>query len=106
VADGIYAAWAWLPDDATPRPAVAYVGSRPTVDGGARMVETHLLDFDGDLYGQILTTDFLERLRPDERFDSLDALVAQMEIDKARAREVLTSEQMPHRVVDVPGTPA
>jgi riboflavin kinase/FMN adenylyltransferase len=92
LADGIYAAWAWLPGDNAPRPAVAYVGSRPTVDGGARMVETHLLDFDGDLYGQILTTDFLERLRPDERFDSLDALVAQMAIDKDQAREVLASE--------------
>lgn len=53
------------------------------------MVETHLLDFDGDLYGQTLATDLLERLRPDERFDSLDELVAQMAIDKARAREVL-----------------
>jgi riboflavin kinase / FMN adenylyltransferase len=93
VADGIYAAWAWLPEDTAPRPAVAYVGSRPTVDGGARMVETHLLDFDGDLYGQILTTDFLQRLRPDERFDSLDALIAQMEVDKTQAREVLTQEE-------------
>jgi riboflavin kinase/FMN adenylyltransferase len=92
LADGIYAAWAWLPDDAAPRPAVAYVGSRPTVDGGARMVETHILDFDGDLYGKTLSTDLLERLRPDERFDSLEALVAQMEIDKARAREVLARQ--------------
>jgi riboflavin kinase / FMN adenylyltransferase len=92
-ADGIYAAWAWLPTDAAPRPAVAYIGSRPTLDDGERMVETHLLDFDGDLYGQTLATDFLERLRPDERFPSLDALVAQMELDKAQAREVLAQEQ-------------
>jgi riboflavin kinase/FMN adenylyltransferase len=91
-ADGIYAAWAWLPSDTAPRPAVAYIGSRPTLDDGERMVETHLLDFDGDLYGQILATDFLERLRPDERFPSLEALVAQMAIDKARAREVLARE--------------
>lgn len=89
LADGIYAAWAWLPDDTEPRPAVAYVGSRPTVDDGQRMVETHILDFDGDIYGKSLSTDLLERLRPDERFDSLEALVAQMEIDKARARESL-----------------
>ncbi len=95
LADGIYAAWAWLLGDIAPRPAVAYVGNRPTVDGGDRMVETHLLDFDGDLYGQTLSTDLLERLRPDERFDSLEALVAQMEIDKARAREVLTSAAAP-----------
>jgi riboflavin kinase/FMN adenylyltransferase len=90
LADGIYAAWGWLPGDTTPRPAVAYIGSRPTVDDGARMVETHLLDFDGDLYGQSLATDFLERIRPDARFDSIDDLIAQMQIDKAQARDVLT----------------
>jgi riboflavin kinase/FMN adenylyltransferase/tRNA pseudouridine(55) synthase len=94
VADGIYAAWGWLPGDTAPRPAVAYIGSRPTVDGGERMIETHLLDFDGDLYGQTLATDFLERLRPDERFASLDALIAQMQLDKARAREVLETESV------------
>ena len=71
---------------------MAYVGSRPTVDGGARMVETHLLDFEGDLYGKILTTDLLERIRPDVRFDSLDELVAQMRRDKAQAREMLARE--------------
>jgi riboflavin kinase / FMN adenylyltransferase len=92
LADGIYAAWGWLPGDETPRPAVAYVGSRPTVDGGERMVETHLLDFDGDLYGQHVATDLLERIRPDARFDSLDDLIAQMQIDKARARELLAQE--------------
>jgi len=95
LADGIYAAWGWLPDETSPRPAVAYVGSRPTVDDGPRMVETHLLDFDGDLYGKTLSTDLLERLRPDERFDSLDALVAQMAVDKARAREVLKNQRLP-----------
>jgi riboflavin kinase/FMN adenylyltransferase len=93
LADGIYAAWAWLPGDNAPRPAVAYIGSRPTLDDGERMVETHLLDFDGDLYGQPIATGFLERLRPDARFPSLDALVAQMEIDKAQARVVLAREE-------------
>ena len=89
LADGIYAAWGWLPGDETPRPAVAYIGSRPTVDDGERMVETHLLDFDGDLYGQTLATDLLERIRPDARFDSIEDLIAQMQIDKAQARDVL-----------------
>jgi riboflavin kinase/FMN adenylyltransferase len=92
LADGIYAAWAWLPGDEAPRPAVAYAGSRPTVDDGERMVETHLLDFDGDLYGQALTTDLLERIRPDARFPSLDDLIAQMRIDKEQARAILASE--------------
>jgi riboflavin kinase / FMN adenylyltransferase len=92
LADGIYAAWGWLPGDETPRPAVAYVGSRPTVDDGERMVETHLLDFDGDLYGQTLATDLLERIRPDVRFDSLDDLISQMQLDKAEARALLSKE--------------
>ncbi len=92
LADGIYAAWGWLPSDQSPRPAVAYVGSRPTVDDGERMVETHLLDFDGDLYGQNLATDLVERIRPDARFASLDDLIAQMQIDKAQARDVLATE--------------
>ncbi len=51
----------------------------------------------GALYGNTLSTDLLERLRPDARFDSLDALVAQMEIDKARAREALAREGAPLR---------
>ena len=92
LADGIYAAWGGLPRDTTLRPAVAYIGSRPTVDDGDRMVETHLLDFDGDLYGQTLATDFLERIRPDARFDSIEDLIAQMRIDKAQARSVLARE--------------
>ena len=97
LADGIYAAWGWLPSDETPRPAVAYIGSRPTVDDGERMVETHLLDFDGDLYGQTLSTEFLERIRPDARFDSIEELIAQMQIDKAQARDVLAREGIPLR---------
>ena len=94
LADGIYAAWGWLPGDEAPRPAVAYIGSRPTVDDGERMVETHLLDFDGDLYGQTLATDFIERIRPDARFDTLEDLIAQMKIDKAQARDILLGDRV------------
>src|SRR5215216_6284733 len=79
----------WLPGDEASRPAVAYIGSRPTVDAGERMVETHLLDFDGNLYGQTLATDLLERIRPDARFESLDDLIAQMQLDKAQALDIL-----------------
>jgi riboflavin kinase/FMN adenylyltransferase len=92
LADGIYAAWAWLPGDERPRSAVAYIGSRPTVNGGERMVETHLLDFEGDLYGERIATDFLERIRPDVRFASLEDLIAQMKLDKAEARAILARE--------------
>jgi len=92
LADGIYASWAWLPGDTSPRPAITYVGKRPTVNPGARLVETHLLDFDGDLYGQELVVDLLERLRPDAEFPSLEELIAQMRADEAAARAVLARE--------------
>lgn len=93
LADGIYAAWAWTLESDLPWLAIAYIGSRPTVDSdGARMVETHLLDFHGDLYGTVLATDFLERIRPDVRFPSLDDLIAQMKLDRAQALEVLARE--------------
>ena len=94
LADGIYASHAWLPADASPRPAMTYVGTRPTVNTGARLVETHLLDFDGDLYGQILTVDVLERLRPDATFDGIDALVAQLRQDERDARAFLARHEV------------
>lgn len=89
LADGIYASWAWLPEDAASRPAMTYVGTRPTVNGGPRLVETNLLDFEGDLYGQTLRVDLLERLRADQTFDSLEAMVDQLRRDEAEARAVL-----------------
>jgi riboflavin kinase/FMN adenylyltransferase len=57
------------------------------------MVRLHFLEFDCDLYGKTLSTDLLERLRPDERFDSLKESVAQMEIDKAAARAALARSE-------------
>lgn len=95
VADGIYASLAWLPGDIAPRAAMTYVGTRPTVNSGARQVETNLLDFDGDLYGQILRVDIIERLRGDAVFPSLDELVAQLRRDDAHARRVLTELGVP-----------
>lgn len=89
LADGIYASLAWLPEDVAPRPAMTYVGTRPTVNSGRRMVETNLLDFDGDLYGQILRVDLIERLRGDAVFDGLDGLIAQLRRDDKHARAVL-----------------
>lgn len=95
LADGIYASWAWLPGDVTARPAITYIGNRPTINTGARLVETHLLDFDGDLYGKELTVDLLDRLRPDANFDTIDALIAQMQIDEQAARAVLAKDAAP-----------
>ena len=82
-AQGVYAAWAHG------HPAAVNVGVRPTFDSErGLLVEAHLLDFEGDLYGERLRIAFLERLRGEERFDSVDALVAQMRRDVERTREI------------------
>jgi len=70
-------------------PAVASLGTRPTVNGTDPLLEVHLFDWDGSLYGRYLYVDFVERLRDEQRFESLDALVAQMHRDAAAARRVL-----------------
>jgi riboflavin kinase/FMN adenylyltransferase len=70
----------------------AYLGTRPTFDDGSPVLEVFLFDFDGDLYGRVIEVEFVEFLRGDRKFDTLDALKAQMDIDCARAREVLTAD--------------
>lgn len=70
-------------------PAVVSLGTRPTVNGVDPLLEVHLFDFDGDLYGQYLSVDFVHWLRAEQKFASLDALVAQMHVDSAQARAAL-----------------
>jgi len=72
--------------------AAAYLGTRPTFDDGSPVLEVFLFAFDGDLYGRVIEVEFVEFLRGDRKFDNLDALKAQMDIDCARAREVLTAD--------------
>ena len=65
------------------------VGVRPTFETGrGALIEAYLIDFDGDLYGETLRVAFVERLRGEKRFDSIDALVEQMKLDVERAREI------------------
>jgi riboflavin kinase / FMN adenylyltransferase len=87
LAHGVYAVTARIEGRA--HPAVASFGTRPTVDDGPPLLEVHLLDFDGDLYGREMDVEFVERIRDEVKFDSLDALVAEMERDKERARAIL-----------------
>lgn len=85
-ANGVYAAAATLADGRRFDAAVN-VGVRPTVESsGVRVVEAHLLDFDGDLYGESITLEFAARLRDEHRFDSIDALTAQLATDVADTR--------------------
>ena len=74
-------------------PAVASLGVRPTVDGVEPLLEAHLFDFDGDLYGRRIDVEFVAKLRDEEKFSTLDAMVVQMDHDAARARQLLA---MPH----------
>lgn len=71
--------------------AVASLGTRPTVGGVEPLLEVHVFDFDGDLYGRRLDVDFVAKLRDEVKFESLDALVVQMHDDARRAREILAA---------------
>lgn len=93
-ADGIYAAW-YVRPDGPPRPAAVSLGRRPTFydDQPYSLLEAHLLDVDDpttlDLYGEVARVRFVQRLRDEERFDSVDDLVDQMGRDCDRARQLL-----------------
>jgi riboflavin kinase/FMN adenylyltransferase len=68
---------------------VVNVGVRPTFEDQAeRIVEAHIIDFTGDLYGKTLEIRFVRRLRPEQRFDNADALVAQMRQDVTQTRRL------------------
>lgn len=74
-------------------PSVASLGTRPTLNGTERLLEAHLFDFDGDLYGQRIEVEFIAKLRDEMRFDDLDALTTQMHRDAIQARELLGLQQ-------------
>ncbi|MEW9834574.1 bifunctional riboflavin kinase/FAD synthetase [Mesorhizobium marinum] len=89
LAHGIYAV-RFRRQDGTLHDGVASFGRRPTVDeSGSPLLETFLFDFSDDLYGEIASVSFFGFLRGEEKFDGLDALVAQMKRDEAEARAVL-----------------
>ncbi len=73
-------------------PAVVNVGTRPTFDHGARLVEAHLVGFSGDIYGQTLTLHFVERLRGEMRFPDAASLVRQIDQDVIQARQALAAD--------------
>ncbi|GHT09930.1 riboflavin biosynthesis protein [Bacteroidia bacterium] len=79
--EGIYAVWVDV--ETEKYPGMVYIGKRPTViTGGEKRIEVHLLDFSGDLYGKTLRLEFVEFLRDDQRFDSMEALRKQLQLDK------------------------
>jgi len=76
-------------DEARSRAGVSSLGVRPTVDGTELLLEAHVFDFDGSLYGRELEVEFVAKIRDEEKFESLDALVQQMHRDAAEARRLL-----------------
>jgi len=85
---GIYAVRVTL-DDGSEHPGVASLGIRPTFSPPQELLETHLLDFDGDLYGRKIEVGLHAFIRDEKKFDDLDALVAHMKDDEAQARHLL-----------------
>lgn len=86
---GIYATWVHGVGD-TPIASVSSLGTRPTVDGTEPLLEAHLFDFNGDLYGRRITVEFVAKLRDEETFDVLPALTVQMHRDAEQARAILS----------------
>ena len=86
---GIYAVRGHLPDGRTVD-GVANLGIRPQFEPPKELLEPHFFDFDEDLYGRTIAIDLIAHLRPEAKFDGLDALIAQMDRDSAKARAILT----------------
>jgi riboflavin kinase/FMN adenylyltransferase len=70
----------------------AYLGTRPTFDNGHPVLEVFLFDFDADIYGREIEVIFIDKVRDDRKFASMEELVQQMDVDCARAREILAAE--------------
>jgi len=85
---GIYAVRGTL-DDGRVLDGAANLGIRPSFDPPKELLEPHFFDFVGDLYGRTLSVALIDYLRPEAKFDTLDALIAQMDGDCARARDIL-----------------
>jgi riboflavin kinase/FMN adenylyltransferase len=100
-ADGVYAAWFTLlaPGPATGSvtagrryPAAVSVGTNPTFSGRTRTVEAFVLDVDADLYGQHVAVDFVARIRGQQKFGTVEDLIAAMGRDTAKARSILAAQ--------------
>jgi riboflavin kinase/FMN adenylyltransferase len=76
--------------DVQPRDGVASLGTRPTVNGVEPLLEVHVFDFQGDLYGRAIEVEFIAKLRDEFKFDSVELMQVQMKVDAAQARDLLS----------------
>lgn len=90
-ANGVYAGWATVGDETFK--AVTNIGIRPTFEGDNITVEAHLLDFNRDIYGQQLEITFEKRLRPEQKFNGIEELIAQIKADAESARDYLEANR-------------
>lgn len=88
LAYGVYASQTRIAGSDTVWPSVTSYGTRPTFDGDDRRIETHILDFQGDLYGREIAVTIMAFIRPEQRFDNVEALIAAMQGDIADARAI------------------
>ncbi|TVR07980.1 MAG: bifunctional riboflavin kinase/FAD synthetase [Salinarimonadaceae bacterium] len=95
---GIYAVRMQV--DGAIRDGVASFGRRPTFDNGAPLLETFLFDFSGDLYGRQVGVEFVGWIRGEERFESVEALIARMNSDSALARSMLAAPCGPRSILE------
>jgi riboflavin kinase/FMN adenylyltransferase len=88
LAYGVYASQTRIEGDDKVWPSVTSYGTRPTFDGADQRVETHILDFQGDIYGREIEVTLLAFIRPELRFTSVDALITAMQGDVTQARAI------------------
>ena len=89
-APGVYAVWSTL-EDGKQLAAMMNIGTRPTFEGKRQTLEVNILDFDGNLYGQTVTISFVARLREERKFESPEALVAQLKEDQDNVIKLLNT---------------
>ena len=87
--DGVYATWAYI--DGRAYQSMTNIGKRPTFDGSQRLVEVHIPDYHGDLYGQELKIDIIERLRDEKKFGTAEDLKKQIAEDVKQGKAILNS---------------
>ena len=96
--DGIYATWAIV--EGKRYAAATSIGIRPTFGLTERLVEVYILDFDADIYGNTIGVEFVKKLRNQETFDNIEALVKQIHLDVSDTRSVLASHQAESQATD------
>lgn len=92
-ANGVYASFVRVHGGGVRYASATNVGVRPSFGDSARTVESYILDFDQEIYGRTVTLEFVERLRPERKFNGIEALVAQIKRDSDQARRLLVAEK-------------